>query len=121
MINLKTMQVLNEQEHKDDTLQDQDEYGMDDDYDDIFNSSSAEDSFQHVTLVATLAERFHLTSFKPFQKTVITAALDGRDNLVIHPTGSGKSLCFQFVPVYLNKKAIIVTPTISLMQDQVYK
>ena len=94
---------------------------MDDEYDDIFNSSSAEDSFQHATLVATLAEKFTLTSFKPFQKTIITAALEGRDTLVIQPTGSGKSLCFQFIPVYLKKKAIIVTPTISLMQDQVHK
>ena len=99
----------------------QDEYSMDDDYDDLFSSSSAEDSFQNATLIATLAERFNLTSFKPFQKTIVNAALDGKDTLVIQPTGSGKSLCFQFLPVYLNKKAIIVTPTISLMQDQVYK
>ena len=45
----------------------------------------------------------------------------GKDSLVIQPTGSGKSLCFQFPPVYQNKKAIIITPTISLMQDQVHK
>ena len=101
--------------------QSQDQYSMDDGYDDIFSSSSAEDSFQYATLIATLAERFNLTSFKPFQKSIITAALDGKDTLVIQPTGSGKSLCFQFLPVYLNKKAIIVTPTISLMQDQVHK
>lgn len=37
---------------------------MDDEYDDIFNSTSAEDSFQHATLIATLAERFSLTAFK---------------------------------------------------------
>ena len=47
--------------------------------------------------------------------------MDGQDTLVLYPTGSGKSLCYQFPPVYLNKKAIIVTPTISLMQDQVKK
>ena len=47
--------------------------------------------------------------------------LAGKDTLVLYPTGSGKSLCFQFPPVYLGKKAIIVTPTISLMQDQVQK
>ena len=44
-----------------------------------------------------------------------------RNTLVIYPTGSGKSLCFQFPPVYENKKAVVITPTISLMQDQVYK
>ena len=117
---ISLVQVLNNLD-KDETSPDQDDFRMDDGYDDIFNSSSAEDSFQHTTLVATFAEKFNLTSFKPFQKTVITAALDGRDNLVIHPTGSGKSLCFQFLPVYLNKKAIVITPTISLMQDQVHK
>ena len=99
--------------------EDQDDYGMDD-YDDIFNSPSVEESFQQATLIATLAEKFGMTSFKPFQKNVISATLDGRDTLVIHPTGSGKSLCFQFPPVYQNKKAIVVTPTISLMQDQVH-
>lgn len=98
-----------------------DDYGMDDGYDEIFNSPSLDDSFQHATLIATLAERFGITSFRPYQKDVIKATLDGRDTLVIQPTGSGKSLCFQFIPVYLNKKAIIVTPTISLMQDQVFK
>ena len=63
-----------------------------DDYDDIFNSPSVEESFQQATLIATLAEKFGMTSFKPFQKNVISATLDGRDTLVIHPTGSGKSL-----------------------------
>ena len=39
----------------------------------------------------------------------------------MYPTGSGKSLCFQFIPVYQTQKAIVVTPTISQMQDQVHK
>ena len=48
--------------------------------------------------------------------------LDGKDALVIYPTGSGKSLCFLFPPIYKEQKAIVrVTPTISLMQDQVQK
>ena len=66
----------------------------------------------------TLAETFGLTKFKPFQKEIIKATLDGKDTIVIHPTGSGKSLCFQFPPVYQQKKAIVISPTISLMQDQ---
>ena len=45
--------------------------------------------------------------------------LEGHDSLVLQPTGSGKSLCFQFPPIYENKKAIVISPTISLMQDQV--
>ena len=79
-------------------------------------------SLRCYTLIATLAEWFQLTSFKPFQKEVIDFAMhQKRDTLVIYPTGSGKSLCFQFPPVYENKKAVVITPTISLMQDQVYK
>ena len=98
-----------------------DEYDIDDENDDIFMSPSMDESLKHATLIATLAEKFSFTSLKPFQKTVIDANLNGQDTLVIQPTGSGKSICFQFPPVYLNKKAIIVTPTISLMQDQVHK
>ena len=45
--------------------------------------------------------------------------LEGHDSLVLQPTGSGKSLCFQFPPIYENKKAIVISPTICLMQDQV--
>ena len=87
------MQVLAQKNTPgDDSATGLDEYGMDDEYDDIFNSSSAEDSFQHATLVATLAEKFTLTSFKLFQKTVITASLEGKDTLVIQPTGSDKSM-----------------------------
>jgi len=81
------MQVVKQQGS--DNTEGQDDYGMDD-YDDIFNSPSVEESFQHATLIATLAEKFGLTSFKPFQKNVISATLDGSDTLVIHPTGSGK-------------------------------
>ena len=93
---------------------------IDDEYD-MEISSSFKNSFVDAELIATLAEKFKLTSLKSFQKKIIEATLASEDTLVLHPTGSGKSLCFQFPPVYLNKKAIIVTPTISLMQDQVAK
>jgi ATP-dependent DNA helicase RecQ len=84
-------------------------------------SPSLESSFVDAELIAMLAEKFKLASFKPFQRRIIEATFAGEDTLVLYPTGSGKSLCYQFPPVYLNKKAIIVTPTISLMQDQVAK
>ena len=68
-------------------------------------------------LIATLAEKFGLTSFEPFQKKIIDACLEGKDTLVIYPTGSGKSL-FSIPPgVSKQKKAVIITPTISLMQE----
>ena len=66
-----------------------------DDGDDIFNSSSAEESFKHDSLIATLAKKFNSTSFKVFQKTIIKDAIDRQDTLVVQPTGSWKSLCFQ--------------------------
>ena len=100
---------------------DHNDYSMDESYDEIFGSPSLDDTLQNATLIATLAEKFRLTSFKPFQREIISATLEGKDSLVIYLTGSGKSLCFQFPPVHENKKGIIVTPTISLMQDQVEK
>ena len=93
---------------------------MDEIYDEIFGSPSLDDTLQNATLIATLAEKFRLTSFKPFQREIISATLEGKDSLVIYLTESGKSLCFQFPPVHENK-GIIITPTISLMQDQVEK
>jgi len=76
------MQVVKQQGS--DNTEGQDDYGVDD-YDDIFNSPSVEESFQHATLITTLAKKFRLTSFKPFQKNVISATLDGSDTVVIHP------------------------------------
>lgn len=70
----------------------------------IFTSPSLDDSLQNATMIATLAERFKLTSFKPFQREVIDATLQGKDTLVVYSTGSGKSLCFQFPPIHENKK-----------------
>lgn len=47
------------------------------------------------------------------------AALDGRDALVVLPTGGGKSLCYQLPPLVLDRLAVVVSPLIALMQDQV--
>ena len=87
-------------------------------YDQIF-CSATDEMIENAIFITTLAEKFKLTSFKPFQKDTIKAVLDGKDSLVIYPTGSDKSLCFLFPPVHKEQKAIIITPTISLMQDQV--
>ena len=68
-------------------------------------SLSQIETFQEATLIATLAETFGLTKFKSFQKEIIKAAFAGKDTVVIHPTGSRKSLCFQFPPIYQQNKA----------------
>ena len=58
-------------------------------------------------------------SFRPMQKDIITDALDGKDVLGILPTGGGKSVCFQVPAMMKEGIALVVTPLIALMRDQV--
>jgi ATP-dependent DNA helicase RecQ len=58
-------------------------------------------------------------SFLPLQKEAMSAVVSGRDSLVVLPTGGGKSLCFQAPAVILPGMAVIVSPLIALMKDQV--
>ncbi|XP_029387941.1 Werner syndrome ATP-dependent helicase isoform X2 [Mus pahari] len=63
---------------------------------------------------------FGHSSFKPVQWKVIHSVLEERrDNVVVMATGYGKSLCFQYPPVYTGKIGIVISPLISLMEDQV--
>src|SRR3954447_14850752 len=67
------------------------------------------------------AKRFHVTHFRPGQRELIEAVLSGKDAIGVMPTGSGKSLTFQ-VPALLQERAtVVVSPLISLMQDQIEK
>lgn len=67
-----------------------------------------------------LYEKFGHSNFKSSQWPVIKSILeDQRDNYVCLPTGYGKSLCYQYPAVYLNGLTIVISPLISLMQDQV--
>ena len=61
---------------------------------------------------------FGIDAIKRWQLKIISAYLEGRDTLVVQPTGSGKSLCFQLLPFISGKMTIVLTPTISLMKDQ---
>ena len=56
-----------------------------------------------------------------WQVRIIEAALSGRNTLVVQPTGTGKSLCYTIPPLHDGKTAVVITPTISLMTDQVRK
>ena len=63
---------------------------------------------------------FGFNSFKPFQLRAIHAIQEGHDVVVVQPTGSGKSLCFQVPSVVEdNTVTIVISPTVSLIQSQV--
>src|SRR4029079_5728094 len=57
--------------------------------------------------------------FRPLQAEAMQSVLDGRDSLVVLPTGGGKSLCFQAPALAMDGLAVVVSPLISLMKDQV--
>ena len=66
-----------------------------------------------------LKECFGYADFRPGQKSVIEALIAGRDALAVMPTGAGKSLCYQIPSLVLPGVAIVVSPLVSLMGDQV--
>ena len=65
-----------------------------------------------------LLERFGLDAFRPGQREAVQAALDGRDSLVVMPTGGGKSLCYQLPALAGVGLVVVVSPLIALMADQ---
>src|SRR4051794_31818740 len=66
-----------------------------------------------------LAELFGFAGFRPGQREAVEAARAGRDVLVVMPTGSGKSLCYQLPALMRTDVTLVVSPLVSLMQDQV--
>src|SRR5438067_9438105 len=70
-------------------------------------------------LKGVIERHWGFQSLRPLQEQAMRAVLDGRDSLVVMPTGGGKSLCYQAPAVLRGDTTVVVSPLISLMKDQV--
>src|ERR1043166_2035665 len=73
----------------------------------------------HADALNSLHEHFGFADFREGQGEVITAILEGKDAVVVMPTGSGKSLCYQLPALMFEGATLVVSPLIALMKDQV--
>ena len=73
------------------------------------------------TLIGLLQSVFGFPGFRANQEMVCNAAIDGRDLLLVMPTGAGKSLCYQLPAIARGGTALVISPLISLMEDQAAK
>jgi RecQ family ATP-dependent DNA helicase len=72
-------------------------------------------------LAALLRRAFSFNTFLPNQEAVCRAVIEGRDVLLVMPTGSGKSLCYQLPAIARGGTTLVISPLIALMEDQVAK
>ncbi|XP_073686167.1 bifunctional 3'-5' exonuclease/ATP-dependent helicase WRN [Garra rufa] len=103
--------------HEKQALAEDDDEDVEEDGEEGFDSSIPQPVPGQIKCLKTF---FGHHSFKPVQWKVIHSVLtERRDNLVVMATGYGKSLCFQFPPVYCKNVSVVISPLIALMEDQV--
>ncbi|KAA0703606.1 Werner syndrome ATP-dependent helicase -like protein [Triplophysa tibetana] len=111
---MKCADHLEKENHKKSAAEDEDE-DVEEDEEEVFDSD-----IPQAEQIKCLKMFFGHHNFKPVQWKVIRSVLeDRRDNLVVMATGYGKSLCFQFPPVYCQNISVVISPLIALMEDQV--
>ncbi|XP_064415697.1 bifunctional 3'-5' exonuclease/ATP-dependent helicase WRN isoform X2 [Latimeria chalumnae] len=107
---------ISQTEHNRSLEDDEDEEGIEEEEEE-WDWSIPEPNSKHIRC---LKKYFGHPNFKPVQWKVVYSVLqERRDNLVVMATGYGKSLCYQFPPVYTRGIGIVISPLISLMEDQV--
>src|SRR5687767_10771375 len=68
---------------------------------------------------SVLAERWGYPRLRPGQREAVESVLQGNDTVVVLPTGGGKSICYQLPALLMPGCAVVISPLIALMQDQV--
>src|SRR6266446_9696707 len=80
---------------------------------------AARPSYSFESLKAIIQRHWGFPTLRPLQEQAMRAVLEGRDSLVVMPTGGGKSLCYQAPAVLHGGTTVVVSPLIALMKDQV--